>query len=659
MSEDPLELVGQCIDDKYDVGAFVASGGTALVYRAMHRLWKRSVAIKFFRVSGLPVEGRAEVLDRFAREGQLLTELSERSTTIVQARDIGTFTTRAGEWLPYMVLEWLEGETLESVLEKEQAEGVPRRDVPEAIAFLTPVAEALALAHSRGIAHRDVKPSNIFVVGAARSPTCNLKVLDFGIAKVVSDAQFANGAFRKTSGDFTSFTPAYGAPEQFSRAYGATGPWTDVFGLALVLIEVVTGRPPLEGESIAQLARAATRSSVRPSIDGSAPQQDAVDGIIARALSVRPEDRYRTVDEFWNRLRSANASPIVRRSLESLPESPDRPTQVTLDAPMPVSRSLRRRTVASLCFGLLACVGVATAVGATKRTTKQTTREPVVAKIAASLPPAAVPAASCPHGTVTIPGGSFFMGSDEKTDLASERPAHKVSLQPYCMDRFEVTTEEFVACSNDGACKRASRANNWDGITAAEQTAFDPLCNMRDLDARARHPINCVDWSQAVQFCENAGMRLPTEAEWEFAARGPDGRRFPWGDEEPSAGLANVCGSECLAWGKQANVDEREMFSGDDGWPNTAPVGSFPRGASRYGVEDVVGNVWEWVADWYAPYAPDEQVSPKGPKAGATKVIRGGAWNASYPAWVRPTFRYQSGPTTKSYGIGFRCAKSL
>lgn len=166
----------------------------------------------------------------------------------------------------YMVLEWLEGETLEALLEREEARGLPRRTVQEAIVLLTPVAEALALAHRKGIAHRDVKPSNIFVMGDARSHSRDLKILDFGIAKVVSDAQLAGGSFGKTSGDLTSFTPAYGAPEQFSRALGATGPWTDVFGLALVVIEVVTGRPPLEGADIAQLGAASTRFSVRPSI---------------------------------------------------------------------------------------------------------------------------------------------------------------------------------------------------------------------------------------------------------------------------------------------------------------------------------------------------------------------------------------------------------
>jgi formylglycine-generating enzyme required for sulfatase activity len=112
-----------------------------------------------------------------------------------------------------------------------------------------------------------------------------------------------------------------------------------------------------------------------------------------------------------------------------------------------------------------------------------------------------------------------------------------------------------------------------------------------------------------------------------------------------------------VAWGLKNGVPQEAMYDADDGFPNTAPVGSFPKGASRYGVKDVVGNVWEWVADYYAPYTKDEQSNPRGPTDGTQRVIRGGSWNGSRASWVRPTFRFRDAPTTRSHGIGFRCAK--
>jgi eukaryotic-like serine/threonine-protein kinase len=107
----------------------------------------------------------------------------------------------------------------------------------------------------------------------------------------------------------------------------------------------------------------------------------------------------------------------------------------------------------------------------------------------------------------------------------------------------------------------------------------------------------------------------------------------------------------------------KTMYDADDGYPNTAPVGSFPAGKSRYGIEDVVGNVWEWVSDWYAEYdAATNQamaMNPKGPSSGKERVIRGGSWNGSHTSWVRPSFRFHVDPSARSYGFGFRCAKSL
>ena len=116
-----------------------------------------------------------------------------------------------------------------------------------------------------------------------------------------------------------------------------------------------------------------------------------------------------------------------------------------------------------------------------------------------------------------------------------ERPAHNVTLSPYCMDTFEVTTGDYLTCSDRGECKRAGTSNDWGGITEQEHKTYDPLCNVRDPSTREHHPINCVDWEMASIYCKAHDKRLPTEAEWEFAARGPDGRKYPWGDTRRTA----------------------------------------------------------------------------------------------------------------------------
>jgi formylglycine-generating enzyme required for sulfatase activity len=684
---DTLKLIGRTIADKYLVESVVGEGGFATVYRAMHLIWKRPVALKVFKaLSDFSEKDRQKLLDEFIQEGALLADLSARTAAIVQARDIGTLEVEGKPGIPYMVLEWLEGETLEGMLAGEKARTMPLRSAAEAVHLLDPAGEALALAHRKGIAHRDIKPGNVFVIGDGRGE-CTVKLLDFGIAKVVSDAQKMAGSFTKTSGQVTSFTPAYGAPEQFSRSHGATGPWTDVFAMALIVIEVLTGKEPLEGDDFLQLAVSSSSAERRPTPRAlGASVTDDVEAVLAKAVSVKPGDRWQNGGDFWNALRLAVAMTPMRGMTDTSPRAGSLPrvtdpgaagATVLATDPQPLgpatAPSVSRSTTAvessgrSSKAGLFAALGLGAAVvigggaylfgarGGAPGAPAPTVTSAAPAPSAAPSASAAVVPMTCPEGMIPIPGGSFFMGSDE--GLAFEKPAHQVSLQPYCIDKYEVTVDRYRACSEAGRCKRAGSSNEWDKITDKERKAFDPLCNVRDPDGHGKHPINCVDWDMAEKFCHEQGGRLPSEAEWEFAARGPDGRKYPWGDDDPAAGHLNACGKECVAWGAKNGIDEKSMYDADDGFPNTAPVGSFPKGASRYGVEDVVGNVWEWVGDWYGDYGKDEQADPKGPASGDERVIRGGSWNGSYASWVRPTFRYKDAPTKRSYGIGFRCAK--
>jgi len=251
------------------------------------------------------------------------------------------------------------------------------------------------------------------------------------------------------------------------------------------------------------------------------------------------------------------------------------------------------------------------------------------------------------------------MGYDGEGAMPFEKPQHPVKLAPFCIDVTEVTVEQFRACSDGGKCPRAGRVVAWPGVTPRERKIYGPLCNIDD-PGRDRHPVNCVTWEMADNHCKQHQKRLPTSAEWEFAVRGPDGRMYPWGDEPPSANHLNACGKECVEWGKLNGVtDLVAMHKEDDGFVTTAPVGSFPKGRSRYGLDDVIGNVMEWVHDWDGPYDKAPLVDPQGPAEGTDRVIRGGAWNAGHAFWVRPSFRFHMPPESMSHGVGFRCAASL
>ena len=326
VSHDPFGLVGTTIAGRYAVEALVAEGGFSVVYRARHTLWNRLVAIKAIRgFEELPSESREKVLRAFVLEGAILAELSERTTAIVQARDAATLHSPTGHWVPYLVLEWLEGETLEAVLWEERNLDVPVRTLHQAVSLLDPVAQALALAHAKGICHRDLKPGNVVLLGAPRGPSCTPKLLDFGVAGFFSDVRWtlederpdvpsydAHGRLTRGRRSMYAcgFTPSYAAPEQFSEAYGITGPWTDVFALALLVVELVTGREPMGEGTTEELGRVAVDPKRRPTpraLGANVP--DAVEAVLARALSVYPAERWQTVGSFWRALRGAMKEP--------------------------------------------------------------------------------------------------------------------------------------------------------------------------------------------------------------------------------------------------------------------------------------------------------------------------------------------------------------
>ena len=210
------------------------------------------------------------------------------------------------------------------------------------------------------------------------------------------------------------------------------------------------------------------------------------------------------------------------------------------------------------------------ALGAAALFASRTTKTPDLPASAVRdqpAPPPAAPNASvatpagCPAGTVRFAAAEYFMGSDHQHSPANERPAHQVTLSPFCLDQREVTVARYKACADAGRCREAPVGVVWQGITKKERILFGATCNAQYKD-RAEHPINCVDWNLAKSFCEAGAGRLPSEAEWEFAARGPNVTRYPWGDAAPDATLLNACDMACKRWGQRNDIPVRALTRG-------------------------------------------------------------------------------------------------
>ncbi len=304
---DAFGLVGETLAGQYRVESIVGEGGFGVVYRGWHASLDQPIAIKALKIDRADDSLVQETLLRkFREEAQLLYTLSQSSLHIVRSLDFGAVMTPASIWAPYMVLEWLEGRSLAEDLEDRRARGLRGRSLDESLALLQPAAEGLSVAHERRIAHRDVKPGNIFLLsggGVAR-----VKVLDFGIAKILQDEDPSS----PTRSAFSSFTWAYAAPEQLDPRLGSTGLATDVYSFALVLGELLTDRSASHGLDPVALLKAATDRAVRPTPRArGANIPDEIEAVCRRALAVDPRERFGSIAEMWEALTTRRSRPVT------------------------------------------------------------------------------------------------------------------------------------------------------------------------------------------------------------------------------------------------------------------------------------------------------------------------------------------------------------
>lgn len=251
-------------------------------------------------------------------------------------------------------------------------------------------------------------------------------------------------------------------------------------------------------------------------------------------------------------------------------------------------------------------------------------------------PPVVEPAPVNDKDMVLVPEGEFTMGCDldDESLCYNSKPAHKVFLNGFKIDKYMVTYRRYNACIEAGECT---------------ELFAGAACNA-GMPWNSDHPVNCVDYKQAETFCAYDNKRLPTEAEWEKAARGTDGRIFPWGNEAPSCDLAVM----------NQKVEGETMGPGC-GAGTTRPVGSKPKGASAYGVMDMAGNLFEWTSDWFSLeyYKTSPYRNPQGPDNGKKKVIRGSSWLLRTEAGAASNLRTDYSPLGQGYVVGFRCASDI
>ncbi len=585
---------GDTLIERYTIVRPLARGGMGAVYIATDkRLGDVPVAVKEMTPHHAPGDTEAweRAVQEFRREAALLARLSHPNLPHV----IDQFQRDEHEFL---VMELVPGHTLRAELE-QRTEPVP---LEQALAWFKQLASVLQYLHEQSppIIYRDLKPTNIML-----RPDGRVVLIDFGIARLYKPEQ--------TSDTAVYGTPGYAPPEQYGL--GQTDVRTDVFALAMVLHEVLTGFEPAKRQSV----RPPLAHSLRPEVP------ERVSAAIQRALAVDPDDRFASIADFVAAVEEP-ADAVVQSQSDASAAAAAVAVPTPSSAPVVVQRRfwpwvLAGMLLLSAIVGTLLWLNRAPATiagGPTATPTDATTTTPT----SVSTPePTAIPLPG-PPGMVTVPAGTFIMGSaDGQPD---EQPAGPGYLPTFYIDRTEVTNAEYRECVAAERC------------TAPQKTASLTRSDYYTNTAYADFPVIWVTWDQAHDYCAWADKRLPTEAEWEKAARGSEGLTFPWGNTSDPA-LANL-------WGDTAGGD-------------TVAVGSYPDGASPFGALDMVGNVWEWTSSLDQPYPYNSSDGRELANQPGPRIVRGGAWGDN-PLNARASDRDRRQPNDPNDNLGFRCATS-
>ncbi len=640
------DLVGKSLG-RYHIGEQLGEGGMAIVYKAYDTRLETDVAVKVIRTDNILPSVLDSALKRFEREAKLLARLLHPN--IVKVIDYGEF-----EGMPYLVMPYLPGGTLKRKLGKPTS-------WQESFKLLLPIAEALDYAHSQNMIHRDVKPSNILLTQRGQP-----MMADFGIAKILD----LENTQELTGTSMMIGTPEYMAPEQVTAK--TVDHRADIYALGVVLYEMVTGRQPFLADTPMAVLIKHNTEPLPPPRKFVPNLPDAVEKVLLKALAKHPDDRYQSMEEFGAVMKRLLEEPPLH--FEAGPARGSSRTQTVQSTNGNLGWQILKWGIVAGLFCLVAGAGlflafqrlknlpansamVSTPVAAT------VTPSPVVPPTETSTSaPTPLPARIEDEKGVPmalIPAGPFLMGSlqerveqdfatcEKETNgqcelswFTNETPQHLVRLDDYYIDMYEVTNARYAECVAADVCAAPSPTSSF---------TRDEYYGLPEF---ADYPVIHVSWADGRLYCDWRGARLPTEAEWEKAARGPDGLIYPWGNEFDGTKV-NFCDSNCpIDW---ANEDYNDYFG------DTSPVGYYESGKSPYGVYDMAGNVWEWISDWYQEdyYSISPSFNPLGPETGQFRALRGGSWSNVSSAMPSSMRSWDVVPSLAQFGYyGFRCARN-
>ncbi|HET7546079.1 MAG TPA: SUMF1/EgtB/PvdO family nonheme iron enzyme [Polyangiaceae bacterium] len=653
---------GQRIGGDFEVIRELGAGGMGSVYLARQ---KSTDALRALKVMRQRFRGDLEFERRFSEEARVGAHI--KSDHVIEVIAAGVDDALG---LPWLAMEYLEGRTLDVTMERF---GVP--GATDASVLLEQLFHALSCAHDARVVHRDLKPENVLL---ARAETPGLpftiKVLDFGIAKFLGA-----GEARVTS---SLRTVLWGAPEQAILG-SPIGPEADVWALGLLTFWLITGESYWHAErdlvaivkeiAVDSLCSAGARARELGTPEPLPPEFDVW---FSRAVARAPHERFPHAREAWRALSAIrlpwakNAPPwraghtlelATTRAPAESPHAespalraawPAAPVEACLPSTPPLSTTAAAavepkppalgnsgarpalRIRRSLLFATL--LGVPLSAWAlhflAQRTPQLNARASLPSVQLASMQPA-VP----PPGMRFVPKGQFALGpwqndlGDAGLLRAGPSGARFSFSRSFYIDAFEVDVLGYRECVRAGGCLES--------ISADPKLAS--LCNAQ-APGREHHPINCVDRSRARAYCRWVGKRLPSEAEWEHAARGDDQRLYPWGNQPPASCEMAVVSPLC----ERAPLQTRE-------------IGSRALAAlSPFGVADLAGNVWEWVEDdWEVDPAEHASVDALQHNDSGWGVLRGGSWDHGSNR-ATATTRLRAAVAQTDVSFGFRCVSS-